>query len=336
MTVFYREDAGDLGFLAGKLVGVIGYGSLGRPVALNMRDSGLDVVIGVRSDQAQETALEDGMIIRSIEAVVSQSQILLMMLPDEIMPLFYLENITPHLQRGHMLIFGTGYNITFRYIEPPPFVDVGLIAPRILAAGVREKYLAGEGFHSFVSVAQDSSGQAWPTLLALAKAIGALRGGAVEITFEQETELDLFMQQAVLPVLHHLMTTAAQLLSARGYPPDALFSELYLSGELAYYLQQIGARGLLDTLASTTLTNQYGTVSRIDRFSDMKMERLLEITLDEIHKGDFAREWSKEYTNGHKRLKNFYKNQKALDLWQYEKQALETFGLLSEDEDDEA
>jgi ketol-acid reductoisomerase len=250
-----------------------------------------------------------------------------MMMPDEIMPPFYLEQISPHLQRGQMLVFGSAYNITLRFIEPPPFVDVGLIAPRILGSGVREKYEAGEGFFSFVSVGQDSSGQAWSTLLALAKGIGALKSGAIEISFEQETELDLFMQQAILPAFYHIMTTAANLLISKGYPPEALFSELYLSGEFAYYLKQIGLHGLLKSLGLTTLTNQYGTISRMDRFSDLKMERLMEVTLGEIHSGDFAREWSKEFANGYRRLKTFYKNQEELEIWQLEKQALEMLGL---------
>ncbi len=332
MTVIYREQDGDLNFLIGKRVGVIGYGNLGRPIALNLRDSSLDIRVGIRSDQTRDMALADGMNVATIEDVVKEATILMMMMPDEVMPAFYLQNISPHLQRGQMLIFGSAYNITLRFIEPPPFVDVGLLAPRILGSGVREKYEDGQGFFSFVSVGQDASGQAWNTLLAVSKAVGALRAGAIEITFEQETELDLFMQQAVMPAFYHVMTTAAQLLIAKGYPPEALFSELYLSGEFAFFLEQIGLHGLLKTLNLTTLTNQYGTVSRMDRFNDLKMERLMEVTLNEIHSGDFAREWSKEYANGYRRLKTFYKNQEELELWQLEKQALEMLGLETDNE----
>ncbi len=332
MTMMYQEHDGDLEFLAGKCVGVVGYGHLGRPIALNLRDSGIQVLVGARGDQTRDTAIEDGMTVRSIDEVVKQSHIIMMMLPDEVMPTFYLEQISPHLQRGQMLIFGSAYNITLRFIEPPPFVDVGLIAPRILGSGVREKYEIGEGFFSFVSVGQDSSGQAWNLVLALAKSIGALKKGAIEITFEQETELDLFMQQAVLPAFHHVMTTAANLLITKGYPPEALFSELYLSGEFAYYLEQIKLQGLLKSLSLTTLTNQYGTISRMDRFSDLKMERLMEVTLNEIHSGDFAREWSKEFANGYRRLKTFYKNQEELEIWQLEKQAMEMLGLETDTE----
>lgn len=334
MTIIYREEQGDLQFLAGKTVSVIGYGSLGRPVALNLRDSGVEVMIGARGEQTREAALEDGLTVKSVSEVVQQSRIIMMMLPDEVMAQVYLEQVAPHLQRGHTLIFGSAYNITYRFIEPPPFVDVGLLAPRILGFGVRERYEAGEGFYSFVSVGQDSSGQTWNTLLALAKAIGTLRAGAIEISFEQESELDLFMQQAILPALYHIMTTAANLLISRGYPPEALFTELYLSGELAYYMKQVSTSGLLETLSQTTLTNQFGTISRIDRFNDLKMERLMEVTLKEIHSGDFAREWSKEHANGTRRLKNFFKNQDELEIWQLEQQTREMMGIET-DLDDE-
>jgi ketol-acid reductoisomerase len=229
-----------------------------------------------------------------------------------------------------MLVFSSGYNVAFRYIEPPSFVDVGLIAPRILGPGAREHYESGEGFHGFIAIGQDATGNAWNLLLALAGAMGALRAGVVEVTFEREVELDLFMQQAVMPALHHVLTTAAELLLARGYPPEAAFTELYLSGELTYYLNHVAHTGLLNTLRKTPLTHQYGTVSRLDRFSDLKLERLMEVTLNEIHEGAFAREWSKEYEAGSRRLNSFYKNQEGREVWEFEQQTVEALGLTGD------
>ncbi len=326
MTVIYHDEHGDLSVLEGKRVCMIGYGSLGRPLALNLRDSGVDVVIGVRGETAKELAQSDGMSAVSINDVVKTSEIIVLMLPDEVMPQVYLEQISPYLRRGQTLIFGSAYNITYRFIEPPPFVDVGLIAPRAIGPAARETIESGEGYSSFVSVAQDSSGQAWNVVLALAKAMGALQAGAIEISFEQESELDLFMQQAVMPALHHILTTAARLLLNKGYPPETVFTELYLSGEFSYFMQQVASHGLLNTLRRLPLKNQYGTISRLDRFSDMKLERLMEVTLEEIHSTEFAREWAKDYTDGQRRLQNFYKNQRGLELWELEQQTLELLG----------
>ncbi|MBL8163466.1 MAG: NAD(P)-binding domain-containing protein [Anaerolineae bacterium] len=324
MTVIYREEHADVGQLAGKTVSVIGYGSLGRPMALRLHDSGVQLLVGARSNESRAAATDDGIPAVTVEEAVKRSDIIMMMLPNEIMPPFYLEYVSPHLRKNQMLVFGSAYTLTYNYIEPPPFVDVGLIAPRSMASAIAEG--AGDDYMSFVSVGQDSSGSAWPLLLALAKSAGALRVGAVEISFERETELDLFMHQAVLPALHHVLTTAAELLLARGYPTEAVFAELYLSGELGDYLKQAAQRGLLTAFQNLPLNGQYGAYSRLERFDDLKLERLMEISLKEIHNGDFAREWSKEYADGYRRLKNFFKNQSKLELWELEKQSLEFFG----------
>lgn len=330
MTVIYREQDGDLSLLAGKVVSVIGYGSLGRPVALKLRDSGVQIVVGTRSEEGLAAAEEDGIPSKTVEEAVKTSDILLLMLPDDAMPPFYLEQISPHLRRGHMLVFSSAYNITYRFIEPPPFVDIGLIAPRALAANLQHLSETDEGYASFVAVGQDASGNAWPQLLALAQGMGALQTGAIEISFEQEAELDLFIQQTIMPALHHLMTTAASLLLGRGYPPEAVFTELYLSGEFSNYLKLAAEQGLLNTLRTTPPMNQYGTISRLDRFYDLKLERLMEVTLDEIHSGAYSREWSKEQADGNRRLDAFYKNQQNLEVWELEQQTLDLFGRESE------
>lgn len=323
MTVVYYEDDGDLEVLRGKAIGIIGYGSLGRPIALNLRDSGMIVRVAVRTGEARELAQLDGLVPASIEKVVRETAILLLMLPDEVMPGVYLEKISPNLTRGHTLIFASGYNIAFGYIEPPPFVDVGLIAPRTIGQAVRQRYKSGEGFYSFVGVGQDASGNLWALVLALAKAIGSLRAGAIEITIEQEAEMDLFIQQAILPVMHHMMITAADLLLERGYPPEAVMMDLYISGEFTDYLQSATEAGLLHALRLSSLTAQFGIFSRLDRFQDLKLERLMELTLDEIRDGEFAREWAREYADGYPRLRKLLRHQENLDLWELEQQTID-------------
>jgi ketol-acid reductoisomerase len=326
MTVVYHEQDGDLDYLANKLIAIIGYGSLGRPLALNLRNSDVEVLIGTRAEESRAHAVEDGFHAMPIDEAVKKANIIMLLLPDEAMPEFYLSQVSPHLVRGQMLVFSSAYNISFGFIEAPPFIDVGLIAPRVPANVVRPAYEDGTGFLSFVAVAQDSTGAAWNTLLALAKATGSLKAGAIELSFERETELDLFMQQSILPAFYHMMMTAANVLITRGYPPEVILTELYLSGELSYLLQQAAHIGLLNTLKSTTLTNQFGTFSRMDRFNDLKLERLMEVTLDEIHNGDFAKEWSKESVDGYRRLKNLIKNQESLEIWELEQQTLDLLG----------
>jgi ketol-acid reductoisomerase len=323
MTVIYHEDDASLNILSGKTIGIIGYGNLGRPIALNLRDSGVRLIIGVQPDKTREQAVRDGFEPEDIAGMVTKCHILLLMLPDEVLPEVYIETVSPSLQKGHLLIFASGYNVAFGYIEPPPFVDVGMIAPRTIGAAVRSRYLDGRGFYSFVSVGQDATGTAWDSILALAKAIGSLRAGAIELTMEQEAQLDLFVQQAILPAFHNIMTTAADVLLEMGYPPEAAIMDLYISGEFTDYLSSASKHGLLHALKLSSLTGQYGIFSRLERFKELKLERLMEVTLDEIRDGDFSKEWAREYEDGYPRLRTLIRTQEQLDLWELEQQTID-------------
>jgi len=323
MTIIYREEDGRIEDLMGKTIGILGYGNLGRPIALNLRDSGLNVQVGIRSNEGYRQAVEDQIRASALEQIVQSSDIILLMLPDEVMPQVYLETVSPYMTKGKTLIFASGYNITFGFIEPPPFIDVGLIAPRTFGTTVRDRYLSGEGFYSFVAVGQDASGTIWDTVLGLAGAMGSLHAGAIEVTMEQEVELDLFLQQAVLPAVQHILTTAARLLLASGYPPEAAMMDLYISGELNDYVTRAADEGLLHALRHSTLTGQYGIFSRLERFNELKLERLMEVTLDEIRGADFAKEWAREYADGYPRLRKLRQAQERQDLWELELQTIE-------------
>lgn len=323
MTVIYHEDDGNLQVLSGKTVGIIGYGNLGRPVAHNLRDSGVKLIIGLREDDTRDHAIADGFDPKPIAEMVTMCHILMLMLPDEVLPEVYIELVSPALQKGHLLIFASGYNVAFGYIEPPPFVDVGMIAPRTIGAAVRSRYKDGRGFYSFVGVGQDATGTAWDAVLALAKAMGSLRAGAIELSMEQEAELDLFVQQAILPAFHHIMTTAANVLLEMGYPPEAAMMDLYISGEFTDYLSRASQLGLLRALKLSSLTGQYGIFSRLERFKELKLERLMEVTLEEIRSGDFSKEWAREYEDGYPRLRNLIRTQERIDLWELEQQTID-------------
>lgn len=323
MATIYREADANLNVLSGKTVGIIGYGNLGRPVANNLRDSGLRVLVGLREDFTRDHARDDGFAPQDIEEVIPRCHILMLYMPDEVVSEVYLEKISPLLARGHLLVFASGYNIAFGFVEPPPFVDVGMIAPRTIGEAVRARFLDGSGFYSFVGVGQDATGSTLETLLALAKAMGSLRAGAIGLSIEQETQLDLFVQQAILPAFHHVMTTAATILLELDYPPEAVMLDLIISGEFTDYLSRASQRGLLQAMRLSSLTGQYGIFSRLHRFKELKLEGLMEATLDEIRSGDFSIEWSREYENDYPRLTRLLQEQEKQSLYAIEQGTLE-------------
>ena len=321
MTVIYHEADASLNVLSGRTVGIIGYGRLGQPVASNLRDSGLRVLVGIDSEAAQQRARQDGFTPQPIAEIIRKCHILMLLLPDEALPEVYLEKVSPGLQRGHLLVFASGSSIAFGYIEPPPFVDVGMIAPRTLGAAVRARYLDGSGFHSFVGISQDATGTAWETLLALAKAMGSLRAGAIEMSLAQEAQLDLFLQQTLLPAFHHLLNAAADVLLQSGCPPPAVLTDLLLAGELRDYLSHAAQEGWLPALRRAPLSAQYGLFSRLPRFQGLKLETLLEAALDEIRSGAFSKEWARECATGYPHLDRLLRAQEQSALARLERDA---------------
>lgn len=328
MTIIYREEDATLEPLLNKLVGVVGYGDLGRPAALALRDSGVNVLVSGNLQEIQ-AAQADGFPTEQLTGVALHAEILMLFVPDEVMTPIYMSTIAPNLRRGTTLVFGSAYNLAYGFIEPPPFVDVGLIAPRTVGGMIRPRFSTDEAFFSFVAVAQDASGHSWEMILALALALGSLRDGAMEVSVEQEAQINAFIQQVIVPILYNTMVMAGQVLLKAGYPPEAVLSDLYLSGKAHDFLRQAARGGLLPTLERMSIGGQYGAVSRFSRFEDGKLERLMEITLDEIRSGDFAQEWSREFADGLPRLQALLKQHKSRDLWDFEAQTLD---LLEQDE----
>ena len=331
MTVVYYESDGHLQVLQDNAVGVIGYNGLARAFALNLRDSGLQVTVGANGPE-RANAMTDGFNCDAIPTVTQQAQVILLLIPDQIMADLYIREVSPNLHRGNTLIFASSYNIAYGFIEPPPFVDVGLVAPRAGGGPMRDQFVAGMGFPSFVAVWQDASREAWDRVLAIALACGALRMGAIELNIEQEAELSLFVQQAVLPPLVHILKTASQLLLAQGYPAEAVLTDLYLSGKFSASLAQFAKHGLLETIEKYAATDQYSVLSRLERFVDLKLERLMEITLEEIRNGQFVREWNQESTEGRLRLSKLFRQFQNNDLWELEQQTLDLIGAEYDDD----
>ncbi len=330
MGMVYHESDANLGLLMDKKIAVLGYGNLGRSFALNLRDSAFPVLIGNQSDDYAEQAYRDGFEVTTIANAAARSDLIIVLLPDEIAAQVHLRDIAPGLKPDDTLVFASGYNIAFGFIEPPPFVDVVLVAPQAVGQAVREGYVEGRGFPSFVAVGQDASGSAWARVLAVAKALGALHRGAVELTFQQEAELDLFTQQALMPALHGALQTAIEVLNREGFPPEAVFTSLYMSGELGYIIAKWAEVGMLRSLDMHSRTSQYGTISRIERFKEVKLRRQMETILDAIRRGDFAQEWAAEYADGYPRLDALRHHLENLSIWQHEQETRDF--LKSEDE----
>ncbi|NLE44095.1 MAG: ketol-acid reductoisomerase [Chloroflexi bacterium] len=301
MQVYYDSDA-DLGVLQNRKVAIIGYGNQGRAQAMNLRDNGVDVIVGSIRDTSFARSEADGFATFTIEEAVQTADILFLLVPDEVQRSVYEGKILPKLRPGHTLNFAHGYNIRFGYIHPPQGVDVIMVAPRMIGVGVRERFVAGSGAPAYVAVEQDATGAAWSTALAIAKGIGATRVGALGITFAQETEMDLFMEQGVWPVITRVLILAYELLIERGFPPEAVVLEMYGSGEAAEIFQEMANVGLFKQMSFHSQTSQYGTLSRGPRMLPDAFLDQMKQALAEIQDGRFAEEWEAEQAAGYPRF----------------------------------
>jgi len=285
-------------------VGVLGYGNQGRSQALNLRDSGIHVAVGTPDDDSRKRAAAEGFEARSLGEVAEERDWLLLLLPDEELPALFENCVRPGLAPGKALTFASGYAIAFGRVAPPGDIDVTLLAPRMFGPGVRERFVRGEGFPAFLGVHADVSGRAWPRLLALAKGIGATRGGCLELSFAQEAALDLFNEQAFGPAFGHVLTSALQTLVEAGFPPEAALLEILHSGEFAYALERMRREGVIAQMEHHSHTSQYGAMTRAIRFLDLDLRSRMRGILEDIQSGRFADEWQAEREAG---LENFAK-----------------------------
>ncbi len=278
------------------------------------------MLVGNIEDEYRERAIADGFPVYPIAEASERADIVFLLTADEVMPEVYERDVAPHLRAGKLLNFAHGYNVAFGLIAPPPGIDVTMIAPRMIGEGVRDGYLSGEGFASFVGVHQDATGRARQRMLALAKAIGSTRAGCLELSFLDEATLDLFTEQAFGPAFGRLMLTAIEVLIEAGFPPEAVLMELYLSGELAYSFEKIRELGMLKQHELHSHTSQYGTISRVPRYADLDapLREKMQQTLEEIRSGAFAQEWSSDRAGKLELLQQVRAIQASLPLAKWE------------------
>jgi ketol-acid reductoisomerase len=291
--IFYDDDA-DLHRLQGRTVAVVGYGIQGRAQTLNMRDSGVkNIVVGSVRDESWEGAESDGFSPVPIREAVEEADISFMLVPDEVAPVVYEEHVGPALGSGKTLHFASEYNIAFGHISLPEEVDVIMIAPRMIGSVLRSLYLEGKGAPCFVDAHQDASGGAWEDCLALAKAIGCTRAGALRVSMEHETWIDLLAEQGIWPLLMGVFLSAYELQVEAGISPEAVLLEMYLSKEPAEIMEQIAEVGLFEQLELHSRTSRYGQLTRLEELDRSGIKAFLREALEErIRTGRFDREWT--------------------------------------------
>jgi ketol-acid reductoisomerase len=295
--MFYDDDA-DLDLLTGKTVAILGYGSQGHAHARNLSDSGVDVVVGLREgSKSVEHAKAAGLRVESVADAASHGDIVCVLLPDERHHDVWESDVRDGIAPGNLLMFGHGFSIHYGEIEPPPEVDVALVAPKGPGHLVRRQYLEGSGVPCLVAVAQDATGNALQLGLAYAKGIGGTRGGVIETTFKDETETDLFGEQAVLcGGVTELVRAGYETLVGAGYDPKLAYFECL--HELKLIVDLIYEKGITGMRHSISNTAEYGDLTRGQRIISDATRQAMQDVLGEIQSGAFAREWIAENRAG--------------------------------------
>ena len=288
--VYYDSDV-SVEPLKGKTVAVIGYGSQGQAQVKNMRDSGVNVILGLRpGGYSWKTAAEDGFEVYSVPEAVQKASIVHMLIPDLEQPAVYKSQVAPYMAKEKALCFSHGFNIHFKQIVPPPFVDVIMVAPKSPGPRLRETYLEGFGVPALVAVYQNPSGQAMKTALAIAKSIGCTRAGVLETTFKEETETDLVGEQAVLVGgLIELIKKGFEVLVESGYQPELAYFEV--CNEAKLIMDLIYQKGFVGMLRAVSDTAKYGGLTVGPKVIDDHVKANMAKVVKTVQSGEFAKEW---------------------------------------------
>ncbi len=295
--MFYDDD-GDLSVLEGKTVAILGFGSQGHAHALNLKDSGVEVVVGLREDSAsREAALAEGLEVLSVADAASRGDIVMILLPDEIQSRVWEEEIADGIAPGNLLMFAHGFSIRFDQISPPEGVDVGMVAPKGPGHMVRRQYVEGSGVPCLMAVEQDATGTARDQVLAYAIGIGGGRAGIIETTFKDECETDLFGEQAVLcGGATELVRAGFDTLVDAGYDPRLAYFEVL--HELKLIVDLMYEKGIQGMRYSISNTAEYGDVTRGNKVIGEESRAAMRQILADIQSGDFATEWIAENQAG--------------------------------------
>jgi ketol-acid reductoisomerase len=295
--IYYDSDA-DLKVLQGKKVAIIGYGSQGHAHALNLKESGVDVIVGLyEGSKSWKQAEQAGLTVKNVAEAAKEADIIMLLVPDHVQPKIYEEHIKPQLKEGKALAFAHGFNIRFNQIEPPEYVDVFMVAPKGPGHLVRRMYEQGAGVPALIAVHQDYSGKALEIGLAYAKGIGATRAGVIETTFAEETETDLFGEQCVLcGGLTELIKAGFETLVEAGYQPEIAYFECL--NEMKLIVDLIYEGGIKWMRYSISDTAKYGDITVGKRIITEETRKEMKKVLEEIVSGEFAKRWILENQAG--------------------------------------
>jgi ketol-acid reductoisomerase len=306
--MFYDDDA-DLHLLDGKTVAIIGYGSQGHAHALNLKDSGVDVVVGLRPESASVAkAQEHGLRVSDPAAASAQGDLVMMLTPDELHAQVWESGVAEGVEPGNLVLFGHGFSIHYGTVKPPPDVDVALVAPKGPGHLVRRQFTEGSGVPGLVAIHQNPTGNALPLALAYARGIGCTRAGVFETTFKEETETDLFGEQAVLcGGLTELVRAGFETLVDAGYDPQMAYFECL--HELKLIVDLMYEKGIAGMRYSISNTAEYGDLTRGPRVISDATRQAMKDILGEIQSGDFAREWIAENRAGQENFRRMREEQ---------------------------
>ena len=311
MINMYYEQESDLSYLRGRQLAVLGYGSQGHAHALNLHESGLEVCVGLREGSKSRGAAEKaGLAVKTVAEASAWAHVIMVLLPDQNQKAVYDQDIAPHLKSGNTLAFAHGFNIHYGQIAPPEDINVMMIAPKSPGHLVRRTYQEGQGVPCLVAVHQDPAGNTMQLALAWAKGIGGAKAGVIETNFKDETETDLFGEQAVLcGGSEELIRAGFETLVEAGYPPELAYFECLHELKLIVDLYYEG--GLARMNYSVSDTAEYGGMTRGSRIITKQTRQEMKQILKEVQEGSFAREWIRENEAGQpelKRLRKEYQN----------------------------
>ena len=328
--LFYDSDA-DLGLLQDKTVAIIGYGSQGHAHALNLKDSGIKVVVGLyEGSRSASKATSDGLEVLSVSEASERADWIMVLLPDEFQKDVYSKEIAPHLKPGKILSFAHGFNIRFELIKPPEFVDVVMIAPKGPGHTVRWEYQNGQGVPALFAIEQDASGNARALAMAYAKGIGGTRAGILETNFKEETETDLFGEQAVLcGGLSELVKAGFETLVEAGYQPELAYFECLHEVKLIVDLMVKG--GLTAMRDSISNTAEYGDYVSGPRLITKETKEEMKNILADIQDGTFAKNFVKECDAGKPEMKRIRQKDSELPIEEVGKTLRSMFSWLKSD-----
>ncbi len=296
-TMYYEDDANPA-LVAGRKVAVLGFGSQGHAHALNLKDSGVDVTVGLRPGSHRvSTATDAGLRVMTPAEAAAWGDLIMVLVPDQYQQSLYAEAIEPNLEKNDALFFAHGFNIHFGYVNPPTTIDVAMVAPKGPGHLVRRQYESGSGVPALVAVHQDATGTAKDLALSYAHGIGATRAGVIETTFKAETETDLFGEQVILcGGIDEMIRAAFETLTEAGYEPEMAYFEVL--HELKLIVDLLFEGGLSWMRFSVSDTAEYGDISRGPRIVTEQTRAVMREILGEIQSGAFAREWMEEVAAG--------------------------------------